>query len=326
MKLFNRLFGLLQPDATSVRDAPAAPTPPSLIQGAHAAKELVMLPIDGIDAKGNPHVTLTQRRLVQFKADGIRALYVDGRIVSREGAPLDCALHCQPGLARIEKAFGASLVFDGEYVAQDGFAATLAEHKRGTGEGVFWAFDVLPLADWRAGRCDVAVEDRIDFLRDLVRDCDSLFVGMLDAWTLTPTEADAKAREIWAAGGEGIVSKRLGSPYVRARSDDWVRVKQNHTVDGIIVDMAGRQDGTLRSIVVRPIGSDGAGSLQPVVVGTGWSAAEGMRLLSVFNAQHALSEAEPMWAEISFQLTTGAKRSVRGARFHRLRTSKGATA
>ena len=319
--LLNHLFGLLMPNAASKRDAPApaAPTPPAQIPYAHTAPELCMLPRDliltdvGTDLSPGPHV-------VQCKADGIRALYIDGRIVSREGAPLDCALHCQPGLARLEEAAGLGpLVFDGEYVAEDGFEATLAEHKKGVGSGVFWIFDVMPLVEWQSGKCHLAVQDRLRLLRKLVLEhCDSLFVGMLDFWLLDRQGAIAKAREIWAAGGEGIVIKRINSGYERCRSDAWLRIKQTHTIDAMIVDLMERPDGTLKRLIVRH-------DEEQFVIGTGWTKDEGKRLVRDFKSG-VLGSSANSWVEISFQRTTGAKRSVRGARFIRRRAAKGAQA
>jgi ATP-dependent DNA ligase len=317
-KLLNHLFGLLGPDAGSRRDLPAERQPVRRIDGAQNARELCMLPVDANPPGGNPRMP-HEKSVVQLKADGIRALYIHGTIVSREGAPLDCALHCQPGIARMVQAAGVGpLMFDGEYVAHDGFNATLAEHKAGKGDGVFWAFDVMPVADWVAGRCSIPIEDRLALLRDLiVKDCDSLFVGMLDAWTLNAAETAAKAREIWAAGGEGVVSKRLGSPYVRERSDDWLRIKETLTVDGVVTDLfADSKTGDLKSMMVRT-------EHGPIAVGTGWTKAEGRTLLAMDAG--ALGDAK-MWVEISFQRSTGAKRSIRGARFHRVRMSKGARA
>lgn len=324
--IVNHLFGLLMPSAAGRRDAPAAPTPPMQIPGAHAARELCMLPTDAVlPIDIDPEAARRSakiKRVVQLKADGIHAIRIDGRIVSREGAPLDCALHCAPGLDRIEAAAGMGpLVFDGEYVAQDGFNATLGEHKAGKGDGVFWAYDVLPLADWRRGRCDMPVEARLAMLRDLVVGYgDSLFVGMLDFWLLDPIEALTKAREIWAAGGEGIVTKRLGSPYVRGRSEDWLRVKETHTVDAQIMDIFPRADGTLHRMSLRLERRDSPKPMT-IVVGTGWTEEEGRALVR----NHAAGTVG-QWAEISFQLSTGERRAIRGARFHRIRASKGISA
>lgn len=321
-KLFNHLFGMLMPSTTSRRDEPAAPTPPMQIPGARSASQLCMLCTDANLPSGPQMETIVRnhakpaRRHVQLKGDGIRAIYIDGRIVSREGAPLDCALHCQPGLQRmIENAGRGEFVIDGEYIAQDGFAATLQEHKRKKGEGVFWAFDILPLEHWQRGSSPMPIEQRLDILRDMiVNHGDSQFVGMFDTWFLTPEETAAKAREIWAAGGEGVVSKTAGSLYVRERSPEWLRLTETHTATGPIVDMMTKKDGTLKNLMVNVLDRTSPKPF-PVIVGTGWTAAEGKTLLAMHTG--ALVD-KSMMAEISFKLTTGEQRLVRGARFRRI--------
>lgn len=309
----HKLFGFLKSAVASFRDTPAAPTPPMQIPGARSASQLCMLCKDA-NLPSGPEMEAIMRahakpakRHVQLKADGIRALYIDGRIVSREGAPLDCALHCLPGLQRMEQASGLGPLFiDGEYVAEDGFAATLDEHKRKRGEGVFWAFDVIPLEHWRQGRSHWPIEQRLETLRWMItHNCDSLFVGMLDSWLLDPQETAAKAREIWAAGGEGVVSKKAGSTYVRERSDDWLRITDTITATGPIVDMLEKKDGSLRALIVRT-------AYGPITVGTGWTAAEGRTLIAMHRG--ALAETS-MHCQVAFKLTSGAKRLVRGARF-----------
>lgn len=312
----HKLFGFLKSTIATFRDKPAAPTQPMQIPGARSASQLAMLCKDMpmIDVQGTRMMDFSvlggktgPKRHVQLKADGIRALYIDGRIVSREGAPLDCALHCLPGLQRMETAAGMGPLFiDGEYVADEGFAATLDEHKRKKGEGVFWAFDVMPLEHWRLGRSPWTIEQRLETLRWLItHNCDSLFVGMLDNWLLDPQETVAKVREIWAAGGEGVVSKTAGSTYVRERSDDWLRITDTIKASGPIVDMMTRKDGELRALIVRT-------AYGPVTVGTGWTASEGKTLLAMHRG--AITDVS-MRAEIAFKLTTGSKRLVRGARF-----------
>ncbi len=204
-------------------------------------------------------------------------------------------------------------MIDGEYVAEDGFHHTLSEHKKGQGNGVFWAFDMMPLAYWRTGRCDMPIERRLAWLNRLaIEQGDSLFVGALNHWVLDGYGAKAKRAEIWASGGEGTVEKMLGSAYVRDRDATWVRHKQTLTFDLPIVDVMVKNDA-LRVMVVR--GPDA--SIPTIHVATGWTADEGRAIAKeVARAPYSLI------AEISFQLSTGARRSVRGARFHRLRTDK----
>lgn len=324
MKFLSHLMGIVIPSrGTSRTEERAAPTPPMQIEGAHNAPQLAMLCKDANLPSGPQLEAIVRahakpaKRIVQAKLDGIRALYIGGRIVTREGTPLDCALHCQPGLARLEEAADMGpLFFDGEYVAQDGFSATLSEQRRGEGEGVFWIFDYMPMSAWKAGRWDMPIEHRLGSLEMMVtKHCDSNFVGMLNRWELTPEETVAKCRELWAEGAEGVVSKRMGSPYVRDRSEDWLRIKETITVDGVITDMMGRDDGTLKAMNVR---TERYGNIK---VGTGWGRDQGIALLALH--QHAVNNPEPQWVEISFQRSAGTVRAVRGAKLHRLRDRKG---
>jgi hypothetical protein len=305
----NKLLSLLTPKADAKPDAAPRRAAARVIAGGAAFPELCQL---AVDWPVDEAIAFSGYRLNQLKADGIRAVYIDGRIVTREGMPLDCAMHCQPGLRRLEESYGHAMVFDGEYVALDGFNATLGELKAGKGEGVFWVFDALPHGAWILGGTEISVEERLGSLkRRIDRDAaQSLFVGMLDYRIQTADETRNWTREIWAAGYEGIVSKRLGSGYARRRTDDWRRLKEKHTHDGRVIDIAVK-DGKLRKVTVA-----GAAGYPPIVVSTGWTLDEAAEIM----ARDA--KGVPQMVEVEFQLTTGLKRSVRGARFNRLRSDR----
>ena len=68
--------------------------PVRLIPGMPAAPEPCCLPVEWAAGK-HP-----RDAMAQLKVDGIRALYVDTSIVSRNAIPLDCALHCLPALPK----------------------------------------------------------------------------------------------------------------------------------------------------------------------------------------------------------------------------------
>jgi hypothetical protein len=287
-----------------------------VILGGTAAPELCMIPEAGPRSVEDIRAMWgTDRRLNQIKVDGINAMYVDARIIGgREGGPLDCALHCQPGLKRLEEAIGSPMVFFGEYSAHDGFTATLAEQAAHKGSGVFWLYDAVPHGAWVTGNeYLVPIEERLESLRTAFRAADTgLFVGFLDWWMLDGEETAAKAREVWEAGFEGLVSKEAGSPYVRRRSHRWIKVKQIHRHACSIVDVLYR-DGKVRSVVLRA--PDAAG-VKPITITGGWSPTEG-RLID----QRA-SDGVSMCAEIEFELTVGAPRSIRGAKWRRLLGNK----
>lgn len=318
MRVADKMLGLLRAAAEAPTSATAwakrnsllphvTRQPARLIKGAREGLELCMLPQD-IAENEVAGLHSGRPRVVQLKADGIRALYIDGRIVSREGVPIDCAMHCQPGLRRFEEALGCPIFIDGEYVEEGGFNATIAAHRAGRGQGVFWAFDIVPLASWQSGEWNMPTVERVNWLRDHILAADSPFVGMLDFWLLDAAGTAAKARELWLEGYEGIVTKDPEAGYTRTRSPAWRRLKQTLTFDCAILDTAFK-DGALHRVIVR-----GPGDRGPITLSGGWSDAEEDQIKRQGGKGYCLPP-----AEITFQLTCGGKRSVRGARFVRLR-------
>src|SRR3546814_1994249 len=47
-----------------------------------------------------------ENAIAQLKQNGVRALALQGRIVTREAVPLDCALHCADAIRHIEREYG----------------------------------------------------------------------------------------------------------------------------------------------------------------------------------------------------------------------------
>ncbi len=298
-RIINPMLGLIMPGYGTAARA----TSPSRIAlpGAGRFPQLCMLPVDvEPDELGELHTA--GRRVVQLKADGIRALYLAGQIAGRDGAPLDCALHCQPALARLEEAFGTRMVFDGEYVEQDGFNATVAAHRRGEGQGVFWLFDALPYDDWCAGGSKVGTVDRLSELRRHVMAAQSPFVGMLDFWLMDAAQTRAKALELFREGYEGIVTKDAEAGYVRARSRLWRRCKARMRSDLPVIDIMVKE-GKLRGLLLRGPGD------KPLRIGPGWNADTAARIID----NHAAGRTSIV--RIRYELTVGVTRSVRGAVF-----------
>jgi hypothetical protein len=305
--------GLIAPDNRSAVEAAPPPQPIRVIPGGPNAPELCMLSVewDGLDAavlaeqeSGVPDVWLAQ-----VKMDGINAIYIDGCIVGgREGAPLDCALQCQPGLARLEKALGEPYVFFGEYVAKDGFNATLSENRKRVGDGVFWIYDAVPFREWATGRdYATAIELRLTLLRDAFQQADTgAFVGFLNFWMLNAAEMRAKAHEVWAAGYEGLVKKRVGSPFVRRRSQDWHKVKQRFSAPCAVIDTI-HKNGKLHRVIVR--GPEPSGS-KPITLAGGWSDAEA-ESIDIGMAEGSQGRI----VKVEFELTVSTPRTVRAPKF-----------
>lgn len=187
----------------------------------------------------------------QPKVDGIRALYIDTSIVSREALPLDCALHCLPALHDLEQLYGEPMVFDGEYLEPDGFQATLAAMRAGEGVGAIWLFDAVPYREWKANRFSERLDRRVEKLCKLEERLGSPFVRSLGlTFVPDPDQAIDLAEREWARGGEGLVIKSRGSVYERGKTSTWLKLKKRQTFDGPVVD-ALVKDGRCIAIMVK---------------------------------------------------------------------------
>ncbi|MBX9816060.1 MAG: hypothetical protein K2X76_15285 [Sphingomonas sp.] len=304
-RIINPMLGLIMPGYTERAAEKREPQPVKVMPGAGRFPELCTLARD-VEPEQLDQLPNADRRLVQVKIDGIRALYVDGRIVSREGVPLDCALHCQPALRRLEEAFGRPMMFDGEYVEEEGFVATIAAQRRGEGYGAIYLFDAVPLEDWTAGGGDAPALWRLQELDKRVMASESPFVGMLKFWEMDAQATRAKFAELIREGYEGLVTKDPASPYVRARSDAWRRLKGRFSLYAPIIDVL-MKDGRLQAILVRI-----PDQAKPVCLARGWSAEEAARIEQGFAAGKELK------ALVRYELTVGSTRAVRGAVFEKL--------
>lgn len=168
----------------------------------------------------------------EVKYDGFRALAaLSGgalSLQSRNGLDLSARF---PAIA---KALGSldlpEAVLDGEIVALDrGGVARFEELQGDAALQRFAAFDVL----WLDGE-DVRgrpLEDRRELLESALANAPPLLVL---AERLAPDVDDALA-EARARGLEGVLSKRLGSPYRGARGRDWLKLKLQRTQEVAIV-------------------------------------------------------------------------------------------
>jgi bifunctional non-homologous end joining protein LigD len=220
---------------------------------------------------------------VEVKFDGMRLqLRRDGCSVCLRSRPgRDCTAEF-PELAGIERVLGRHRVLlDGELVclAADGnpdFASLRkrlrapadrarrhAEHSPAT----YLAFDLLHL-DGRSTR-ELPYERRRELLRDL---------GLDDGarWR-TPRHFVADSVRVLAAtrgrGLEGVVAKRLGSPYLPgARNGAWVKHKHRRTESFLVSGWCPPEPRRPESLLLARLGSDGtlepAGSV-PLVLGKG---------------------------------------------------------
>lgn len=174
------------------------------------------------------------------KVDGVRAVWFEGQLWSREGVPL-MLLHVTAELERLERRFGEPMVIDGEYQEPGGFLNTLSVvQSRGRREarGTMHVFDALPLRNWGRDECG---EDLAQRRRWLTRAWEGFAPAHLRRVMAVPVtsaaDVDRAAAAVWARGGEGLVLKRREGLYLRARSVDWLKVKREITLTGEIVEL-----------------------------------------------------------------------------------------
>ena len=208
------------------------PQPIEIIDGMPVAPEPCLLP--GLHWSPERH---PKNAIAHPKIDGVRALCLKSRIVTRNALPLDAALHCLPALDRLEKKFDEPMVFDGEYQEPEGFEETLSALKRGEGCGTFWLFDAVPFREWKANRFTQPLVDRLAALERVVPDDEPFLCFLPGAVTPTAENAKAYAQAAWARGMEGLVIKDANSLYHRGRSNSWLKLKRSQTLDGLVVDV-----------------------------------------------------------------------------------------
>jgi bifunctional non-homologous end joining protein LigD len=173
------------------------------------------------------------------KLDGIRCLAVKDRGRTRLYSRNELSLNDRyaPLAAALDGDPADRFVIDGEAVAFVG-----GRDRFGGGEGselFYYVFDVL-VADGRDVR-KLPLEERRAVLGDLVRWRDPLRMTGQATGDGAALLADA-CRDGW----EGLIAKRLGTPYVSTRSRDWLKLKctraQELVIGGFTAPRGSRTD------------------------------------------------------------------------------------
>jgi bifunctional non-homologous end joining protein LigD len=140
-----------------------------------------------------------------------------------------------PEIASALARLGHAVVLDGELIAVDrqgrsDFNALQRALKDGdTGQLRYAVFDLLRLD--QADLTGMAIEERKARLRKLLKGADArLFYS--DHAT---GDGAAMFEEASRRGMEGIISKRLGTPYRSGRSTDWLKIKAVETREFLVV-------------------------------------------------------------------------------------------
>lgn len=195
--------------------------------------------------------------MAECKIDGLRAMWfagIDGRkrLWSRNGLPIEGTEHIQHHLALMERVAGVPLFIDGEFQVDGTLAASKAwferDHKFGGEAGVLHVFDVMTFAEWQAGRSEMPLYARKEWLEKLHRSVvedpalswdwragsrgrdegATPVIPLPDQWISDEADAMDMARRIWARGGEGVMLKDAQAPYERGRNRSFLKLKMEN--------------------------------------------------------------------------------------------------
>ncbi|PWE52786.1 ATP-dependent DNA ligase [Metarhizobium album] len=194
------------------------------------------LPLDPMPARIEPCLALLVDRppagpdwAFEIKWDGYRlAVHVElegVRIITRGGHDWT---HRFPTIAEAAKAFGTTIILDGEAVVLDeqgrpDFGALQKAlggrgGKRSASEAIFYAFDILYFDGHDLTRMDL--DERRQILEGLID---------ADGTIRLSEEIDGNGEDLLAGacelGLEGIIAKRRGAPYTPGRNGDWRKIK-----------------------------------------------------------------------------------------------------
>ena len=154
---------------------------------------------------------------IEPKYDGVRAVYIDGRYLSRYGKELQGPqIECPSGL-----------VLDGELLGAD-FQNTLSAVRVG-GDLQYHVFDCITEAEWKA---KVFTTRYLDRTADL---CSLNLKHQVTGWICdTQQELDHHHANNLANGFEGSMVK-LNKPYELGRSSTWMKIKPVREMDILVV-------------------------------------------------------------------------------------------
>jgi len=181
------------------------------------------------------------KKLIEVKLDGVRIItivYPDGRVdqFSRNGKELVNFPHLKEQLAQVAAQFSEPVVLDGEVMStsfQDLMKQVHRKSDVNAKDAMLYLFDVLPLADFEAGKCNVKQLDRSKQLKEWydsnVEALQNFRVLAQELVDLDTEDGKKRFRAINQSaidgGYEGIMIKEIDAPYECKRTVSWLKLK-----------------------------------------------------------------------------------------------------
>lgn len=231
------------------------------------------------------------RKLIDVKLDGVRVLAVMDAInggvtlFSRNGLVIENFSELYEGLRKLLPRLQGSFVLDGELVSPEGFQHLMTlirrkDHHADMAQVRYAMFDIIPLADFHRGRCDIPQHERHRLL-EVLHECGLWAETEGRAYVIPQIAVDLDTeegqnafaefnRQAIVAGFEGIMIKDPDAPYEGKRTTAWLKRKPFIEVTLEIVGFEpGEPDGkyrdTLGALVCR--GDDDGRPIETNVAG-----------------------------------------------------------
>lgn len=301
------------------------------------------------NSEGRPEMKGIKR--LEPKLDGVRVLMVvnvtDGgtyaTCYSRNGKVFENFKHIEDQvLANLSELVYArnkvsitgseitrGFVLDGEVVGNS-FQELMRQARRkenvAAEDSVFHVFDILPIADFSRGHWNAQLSKRIKLLEAMRPAIDKMpNVELLPHLQVDLDTGEGRnqleryAKDMVAAGFEGIMIKDLDAPYLCKRSMFWMKWKPTITVDLEVIGLeegTGRNKGRLGALVCNGVDD---GKEITVNVGSGFSDGERDQLWEDRN--HVFGRTVEILCDVITQNQDGTY-SLRFPRFVRFRDDK----
>lgn len=229
-------------------------------------------------------------KLIEVKLDGVRVLtvvYPDATVTqySRNGKELVNFEHIKSQFANVSSQLIEPWVFDGEVMSSSFQDLMKQVHRKSdvnASDAVLYLFDSLSLADFQAGKCNLAQAHRSEGLKTFYEKNKEVLANVAvvgqELVDLDLDEGQSRFKEInldaIERGYEGIMIKDPQAPYELKRSVAWLKQKPYIEVSlevTAVEEGTGKNEGRLGALVCEGVDD---GKRIVVNVGSGFSDAQ----------------------------------------------------
>ena len=213
--------------------------------------------------------------IMMAKYDGCLAIIVSDHsasasVISRTGEPITSMPHCAKAAAELLPGW---VIFGEAYKFDTPFKDISGAFRRHAPQDslICVAFDAVPVADWRAGKCDIPYKDRLSRLKAAWQATTQYGIIVAPALDYVAPQGFANAM-VRQGGYDGAIVRRADAPWMAgaSKNGEAIKVKPVQSLDLRAVDWfygKGKHAGRAGGIVVEYRGVK-------TQVGTGFSDAE----------------------------------------------------